>query len=214
MASVLHRSLLRSRTTTVLAAAALVCAGLVTGMLGPGVPQARAVGDSPLVDAPAPYEGQVTCTKAPRPGTVALASWLMRTYPATGSMGLMRGCRVGGRSEHKDGRAFDWKADVRKKKTRRAAYDFIRKALATDAAGNPHALARRMGIMYLIWNDHIYSAWGGFEPADYLNGGCRSLKACSRTLRHRDHVHISLGRPGARAATSWFVHRLGSVRQK
>ena len=208
MASVLHRSLLRSRrSTAVLAAVALLCAALVTGTLGPGMPQARALGESPLVDAPAPYEGQVTCTKAPRPGTVALATWLMKTYPATGSMGLMRGCNVGGRSEHKDGRAFDWKADVRKKATRRAAYDFIDKALATDAAGNPHALARRMGIMYIIYNDRIWSSYYDFRPRPYLHAGCKKRRKCSPTLRHRDHVHISLGYAGAAAQTSWYRER-------
>ena len=201
-------SLARSRPSTLLlAAVAIVCAALLTGSLGPGMPRARAVGESPFVDAPSPYEGQTTCTTAPHAGTVALATWLMKTYPATGSMGMMRGCSVGGRSEHKDGRAFDWKADFAKKTTRRAAYDFIHTALATDAAGNPHALARRMGIMYFIYNDTIWSSYYDFRPRPYLNAGCKKRKKCSKTLRHRDHVHISLGYAGAAAQTSWYRER-------
>jgi hypothetical protein len=190
-----------------IALVALLFLALLAGPLGPGSPQAGAVGVSPTVDAPAPYEGQSTCTKAPRPGTVALATWLMKTYPVTGSMGMMRACGSGGRSEHKDGRAFDWKADVKRKATRRAAYGFITRALATDGAGNAHALARRMGIMYIIYNDTIWSSYFDFRPRPYLHAGCKKRKKCSRTLRHRDHVHISLGYAGAAAQTSWYRDR-------
>jgi hypothetical protein len=189
------------------AVVALLGAALLTGSLGPAVPGADAVGISPVVDQPSPYEGQTACTTAPRPGTVALSRWLMATYPVTGSMGLMRACSTGGRSEHKDGRAFDWKADVARKATRRAAYDFIAKALATDTAGNAHALARRMGIMYIIYNDTIWSSYYDFRPRPYLNAGCKRLRKCSRTLRHKNHVHISRGYAGAAAQTSWYRGR-------
>jgi hypothetical protein len=185
---------------------ALVSA-LLSVSLGPAAPGAGAVGESPMVDSPSPYEAQTTCTKTPRPGTVALANWLMRTYKRTGSMGMMRACGSGGTSEHKDGRAFDWKADVRKKATRRSAYDFINKALAPDAAGNAHALARRLGIMYMIYDDTIWSSYRDFAPRPYLNAGCKKRKKCSRTLRHLDHVHISLGYAGAAAQTSWYRSR-------
>ncbi len=50
-------------------------------------------------------------------------------------------------------------------------------------------------------------AWREFDAEDHLSGGCTGLARCSRTLRHRDHVHLSLGRPGARAATSWYLVR-------
>jgi hypothetical protein len=185
-------------------AVSAVALGLVAATLVPTPTPARAIGYSPLVDAPVPYDGQTTCTKAPAPGTVALARWLMRTYPRTGSMGMMRACTIGGRSEHKDGRAFDWAADVRRKAQRRAAYDFIRKALATDAAGNEHALARRLGIMYLIYDDTIWSSYRDFAPRPYLNSACKTRRKCSRTLRHKNHVHISLGLAGAAAQTSWY----------
>jgi len=186
---------------------AVVVAALLLGTLGPATPAARAIGYSPQIDAPASYDPQTTCTRRPKPGTVALARWLTRTYRATRSMGMMRGCHTGGRSEHKDGRAFDWGADVRKKRQKRAAYRFIRRALATDARGNPNALARRMGIMYLIYNDTIWSSYRGFAPRRYLNAACKTRKKCSPTLRHRDHVHISLGFAGAAAQTSWYRAR-------
>jgi len=182
----------------------LTVAATLVAVVGITAVPARALGYSPLVDAPSSYEPQTTCTTAARPGTVALAHWLMRSYRVTGSMGMMRGCKVGGTSEHKDGRAFDWAADVRRKAQKRAAYDFIHKALATDAAGNAHALARRLGIMYLIYNDTIWSSYRDFVPRPYLNAACKTRKKCSRTLRHKNHVHISLGYAGAAAQTSWY----------
>lgn len=180
---------------------------LLVAFLTAGVRPADGVGYSPVIEEPAAYEGQRTCVGAPLPGTVELARWLTRTYKGTGSMGLIRGCRTGGRSEHKDGRAFDWAAEVTKKRTKRAAYRFIRAALATDAAGNRHALARRMGIMYLIYNDTIWSSSYDFAPRPYLHPTCPRLKGCSRTLRHRNHVHISLGYAGASGQTSWYRGR-------
>ncbi|MET3961987.1 hypothetical protein ABIE44_001921 [Marmoricola sp. OAE513] len=200
----------RPRTSAAGAAGLLLLALVVPGgaapvaALTPGVP---ALGSTTVVDRPSSYDAQTTCRKTPRPGTVALAAWLQKTYPATGSLGMIRACGTGGTSEHKDGRAFDWAADVKKPKAKKAAYDFIRKALATDAAGNQHALARRMGIMYFIYNDTIWSSYRGFTPRPYLNSGCKTKKKCDRNLRHKNHVHISLGFAGAAAQTSWYRAR-------
>ena len=119
-----------------IAVALLATAALLTAMLHSAGPQrADALGVSPQVDAPSSYDAQTTCTSRPRPGTVALAHWLLTTYPVTRSMGMMRACSQGARSEHKDGRAFDWGADVARAATKKAAYDFINRVLATDASG-------------------------------------------------------------------------------
>lgn len=184
----------------------LLLGGLLLALL-PAGPRADALGYSPRIEAPARYEGQETCTSTVQPGTRALARWLLARYPATRSMGLLRGCSVGGRSEHKDGRAFDWGADVNRSITKNSAYNFIKAALATDAYGNKAALARRMGIMYLIYNDTIWSSYRDFAPKPYLHSACTSKATCSRTRRHLDHVHISLGYGGAAAQTSWYRHR-------
>ncbi len=57
--------------------------------------------------------------------------------------------------------------------------------------------------MYLIWDDHIYSSYYAFAARAYH--GCRVLKGCSPTLRHRDHVHLSLSRAGGAGTTSWYT---------
>ena len=62
--------------------------------------------------------------------------------------------------------------------------------------------------MYVIWNDEMYPAWDEFRPEPYLSSSCKSTKKCSKTLRHRDHVHVSLDQRGAKGRTSWFEDRL------
>jgi hypothetical protein len=150
------------------------------------------------------YQPQRRCSPSPKPGTVALSEWLLERYPGSGSLGISRGCGSSGVSEHKEGRAFDWAVNHSSSRDRGFVKDFLATVLAPDAEGNPAALARRMGIMYLIWDDHIYASYRQFEKKAYLSPGCRSRSRCSVTLRHRNHVHISLSRAGGHARTSWY----------
>ena len=62
--------------------------------------------------------------------------------------------------------------------------------------------------MYVIWDDHMWSAWDGFRRERYLSSSCPSPRRCSETLRHRNHVHVSLTRRGGNGRTSWFAGRL------
>jgi hypothetical protein len=192
------------RALLVAAALSLCAAALSLG--GPAAADApRAIdgGGLPVEDY-AGYAPQTTCTKKPRPGTVALGSWLVATYGGGGGA-VNRPCSGSGASEHKDGRAIDWTLDATDRADRLVAKAFLAAAFAPDAAGNPAALARRMGIMYVIWNDHFYPAYHQFQPESYLSSSCRSKRTCSKTLRHRDHVHISLSKAGARGRTSFYV---------
>jgi len=163
-------------------------------------------GEPATIEDYASYQPQTVCHPKPRKGTVALGRYLVETYGGGGGA-TGRACG-GGASEHKDGRAIDWTLDATKKADRKIAKAFLKDAFATDEDGNTHALARRMGIMYVIWNDHMYSAWDRFEIDDYLSSSCPSKQKCSKTLRHRDHMHISLSVPGAKGKTSWYDGRL------
>jgi len=163
------------------------------------------------IDAWPTYDGQTICSPTAKKGTLELASYLQKHYPGSGSYGISRACGSGGRSEHKEGRAFDWRVNVNNAKERGYAMNFIKRVRATDSAGHFAALARRMGIMYLIFNDTIYSSSYNFAARPYLNASCRSRSSCSATLRHRDHMHISLTRRGGAGRTSWYSnHALGS----
>jgi len=155
----------------------------------------------------ASYAPQTRCAPAAKPGTIVLGHWLVDTYG--GGFGpISRSCAGSSVSEHKEGRAFDWTLDAAREVDRERAQTFLTRAFATDGAGNTHALARRMGIMYIIWNDHMYASYRQFERRDYLSSSCTSRKTCSKTLRHRDHMHISLSRPGGRGTTSWYDGRV------
>ena len=167
----------------------------------------------PTIEGFAHYQPQKYCSPHAKPGTLKLAAWLQRRYPGSGSLGISRSCKDGGVSEHKEGRAFDWGVSVYSARDRAYVQDFLSRIFATDAAGNPDALARRMGIMYLIWNDHIYASYDGFAKRSYLHDGCKSRKKCSDTLRHRNHVHISLTRAGGKGLTSWYTKKAPAASQ-
>lgn len=173
-------------------------------LLSLGLP-ARA--DTPTIEDYAEYDPQVRCSATSKPGTRVLAAWVVRQYGG-GSGPFLRPCGSGGVSEHKEGRAFDWSLDATRPADRQRAQRMLQALFATDAAGNPHARARRMGVMYLIWNDRIHAAHDGFRARPYLSSGCPSLARCSKTLRHRDHMHVSLSRRGGWGLTSWYVGRL------
>lgn len=155
----------------------------------------------------ASYDPQTRCASRTQPGTAYLLDWLVRKHPGTGKASTLRSCSGGGTSEHKDGRALDWSVDADRAEQRAQAEAFLGSIFATDARGNTHARARRMGIMYVIWDDHMYASYRRFEQRDYLSSSCSSVRTCSKTLRHRDHVHISLSRAGAAASTSFYTRR-------
>ncbi len=183
---------------------ALLLGALLTASVlavGPGAPAQAA----PIEDYAA-YVGGTTCKPKPKPGAVTLGHWIVDTFGGRFG-GVGRACTAS-TSEHEEGRAFDWTLDATTKADRQRASRFLRRIFATDADGNEHALARRTGIMYVIWNDSMWASYDRFEREGYLAGSCPSRKRCSKTLRHRDHVHVSLSRAGGRGATSWYDGRL------
>ena len=158
----------------------------------------------------ASYQQPGTCHPKPYAGTVYLGRWVARHYGG-GYVGGPRSCAKKQRratSEHQTGQAFDWSHNAARRGDRVQVKELFRDLFGPDAQGNLDARARRMGIMYVIWNDRMYAAWNEFRPEPYLSSSCRSKKRCSKTLRHRDHVHVSLTRAGAKGRTSWYDGRL------
>jgi hypothetical protein len=147
------------------------------------------------------------CRRNPMPGTLALERWLDRNVRGV-SWGIMRCSRLDKRrfSLHADGRAIDWHLDASSRIDRRAARRLITMLLATDRAGNTHALARRMGIQEIIWD--CRSWWSGadrMEPYSLcFDRRGRRRKNVNVTLAHRDHVHIGLNLAGARKHTTFW----------
>jgi hypothetical protein len=195
--------------------AALVSAtvAMLVGLVLAGAPTASANEARGTVTSSAPYlmplepyagyQPQTTCKRRPKPGVLLLADWLVARGGGYGP--ISRSCSGSSTSEHKESRAFDWLLDANSPTDQALAAALLDEVFAPDDLGQPHALARRMGIMYIIWDDTMYASYEGFVPRRYLSSGCRSRRSCSPTLRHRDHMHISLTRQGAKGLTSWYV---------
>jgi peptidoglycan hydrolase-like protein with peptidoglycan-binding domain len=160
------------------------------------------------LEALSPYLQQNSCSPVAMPGAVKLGDLLRATYPGT-SYGIARACGADGiASEHYEGRAVDWFTSVRDPAGAARASTALNWLLSADAAGRPYANARRLGVMYLIWNNRI---WGSYRAAE----GWRPYSSCAAhpersydTTCHRDHIHISLSWAGAAGRTSFWT---GSV---
>lgn len=174
-------------------------------------PPAPAVVPTGIEDLAA-YVPANSCTPRARPGTVALGTLLTTTYPGT-TFGGSRACGPTPNSEHHDGRAVDWMnsvRDARQKKQAKAVIDWL---LATDAQGHPYANARRLGVMYVIWDNHI---WGAYRPADgwRVYDGCTARSKRARSLDaacHRNHMHLSLSWAGATGRTSYWTGEVAAT---
>ena len=186
-----------------LRSSALATVALVVSLLGGsatvGLPVASAAPATPAfgaaIDAYAAYDDQDTCDPTAKPGALALRDLLEAAYPATTSFGIGRDCAIGGTSEHKEGRAYDWGVNAANPAQLAMAQELLTWLLATDGYGNRHANARRLGIMYVIWNRQMWKAYApdkGWQPY-------------SGASPHTDHVHFSLSRKGGSGLTSWYA---------
>jgi hypothetical protein len=188
--------------TCVALLACLVAAGSASAL--PRLNPADRLASLPIDDYH--YDEAKRCLKRPPAGMLALQEWLEANARGE-SWGIMR-CEKWGRNSaslHAEGRAIDWHLDVYNPVDRRAAKQLIDLLLATDKAGNPHALARRMGIQEIIWD--CRSWWSGSDGMDRYSA-CYNEKGrrvkIDDTSAHRDHIHIGLNRAGARMRTSFW----------
>jgi hypothetical protein len=163
-------------------------------------------GFGPAIEGYIGYQGQSKCAPSPKPGVLAFQAMVLRAYPGTGVGGIGRACNIGGQSEHKEGRAWDWTVNVSVPYQRAAAESLIDWLLKPDRYGNEAAMARRLGIMYLIWNRKIWGSWGGWQVycVQKPNGCKEPGKGGSLRHPHTDHVHFSFTWPGARKETSYW----------
>lgn len=144
------------------------------------------------VDPMSPYLPQVSCSPVDMTGPLMLRALLLKTYGVGRAGSISRGCTEG-LSEHSEGRAMDWMVDVRRPAERAAAADFL--AWVTKDGGRN---ARRLGIMYVIYDAKIWSVYN-------TAGGWR------KNAGHQDHVHVSFSWNGARGATSFWTGKVGTI---
>ncbi len=144
------------------------------------------------LDPASPYLPQASCNPVDMVGPQMLRDLVLRTYGVGGRGNISRGCTEGV-SEHSEGRAWDWMVDVDKPSERAAAADFLSWVTRDDGAN-----ARRLGIMYVIYNKRIWSVYN-------TRGGWR------KSSGHTDHVHVSFSWNGARGNTSFWTGQVGVV---
>ena len=144
------------------------------------------------------YVEQSSCDPVAKPGVSAFARLLQSTYPDTGTLGIVRDCSLNATSEHEEGRAFDWAVSYRNAAQVAEAKTVFAWLLSPDAAGHEAAMARRLGIMYIIWNKQILGLYR-------LSEGWRPYACSDVTSCHQDHVHFSLTWAGAMQRTSWWT---------
>jgi hypothetical protein len=156
---------------------------------------------------PVEYDEARRCTPKDKPGVVAFTHWLQRN--AQGQFWGSYRCERWGRNSaslHAENRAVDWHLDAYDKRDRAYAAGLIAMLLAPDTEGNPHALARRMGVQEIIWD---CSYWGAgmtdFKKYDACYGrNGRPKKRVNRTVAHRDHIHFGISKAGAKGRTSFW----------
>jgi hypothetical protein len=162
------------------------------------------------IEAPSPYIPQTDCDLTLRPGTVGLMRLLLRTYRDGTNLGILQSCAAEGQtSEHSDGRALDFGLNVRNPHQHAEALAFLQWLFATDRFGNTQAMARRLGVMYVIYDGQIRSTGDrAFSP--YLPQVCSNRRGDPNTC-HRTHIHISLSWTGALGKTSFWTGRVAAV---
>jgi hypothetical protein len=156
---------------------------------------------------PIEYDAARRCDPREKPGVVAFTRWLQRN--ARGTFWGSYRCEKWGKdsaSLHAENRAIDWHLDAYDRTDRAYAAGLIAMLLAPDRAGNPHALARRMGVEEIIWD---CSYWGAgmtqfkrYSPC-FKRDGTPNRKV-DRTTAHRDHIHFGMTKAGAAGRTTFW----------
>lgn len=172
---------------------------LIVPMVAPSGALAATVVPKPTVTLPSSvdvattYREQYSCDPAAKKGVEQFLRVLLKTYPMGHSGGIVRGCGIGSTSEHKEGRALDFMLSVYKADQKAAGDALTQWLTGKDSRGVVGGNARRLGVMYVIWNRRI---WGAYNSTGW--------RTYTGPVPHTDHVHISFSWDGAMARTSWW----------
>lgn len=164
-------------------------------------PSTRTFGQ--VVDGPASWERESTCSPTEKKGPRRLRRLLAATYGAIGS-NIVRPCSASD-SGHEEGRALDWMVNVRDPAQKEIAESYLGWLAAPDEFGNPAAMARRLGISYVIWNNGMWRPSSGeWTPYSFCTKPGKRFKKFDNTC-HRNHVHTSFSWDGALGRTSFYT---------
>lgn len=187
-------------------AVVLLCVALLTALVAAPAQAAVVLPAPPVtptfgawIDPIQGYDPATQCLTTVQPGTELLKDLLTKTYGRT-AFDTLRACSGGvATSEHNDGRALDFMLSAAVPADAAVASSFLTWLLKTDDAGVAVANARRLGIMYVIWNRQM---WQAVDPV---------WRPYTGTSPHTDHIHISLSWVGARLQTSFWQPYLSTA---
>lgn len=131
------------------------------------------------------------CDPTPKPGVRKFRDFVLRTFGGA-DLGIVRACTgatLEKQDEHMGGRAWDWGTTPDSPE----AAAFLSWLLGNDAE-----MARRAGVMYVIFDRQIWRAYGP-----------REWQAYTGPSPHTDHVHLSFSRAGAAGETSFYLDARG-----
>ncbi len=195
------RASVGSLLAAVLASTALLAAGSASAAPVPYAPAYHAG-----IDPYSSYEAESTCSIKPKPGVVAWRDLLIRTYGSRWN-NISRACSASV-SGHEEGRALDY-GNLATNATQKVQADALFGWLfKTDVHGNRHAMARRLGIQYIQYNNRMWRAYdpdAGWKPQMLSGKACSTLGSGYTTACHRDHIHFSFSWAGALKKTSYFT---------
>jgi hypothetical protein len=185
----------------VVTAAAVVVPAASPAQAAPVPSSTRTFGTA--IDAPATWERESGCDPTEKKGPRRLRKLLTATYGPVPS-NISRACSRSD-SGHEEGRALDWMVNVRVPEQKEMAESYLSWLSAPDEFGNPAAMARRLGISYVIWNNGMWRpASGTWTPYSDCTKRKKRFKKYDNTC-HRNHVHTSFSWDGALGRTSFYT---------
>lgn len=147
-----------------------------------------------------PYVPQNACYALEMPGLTAFRDMLLETFPrprsSLGMYNISRGCNTPGTSEHEEGRALDFEANIDNPLQYAQARQLLRYLTKRNGFH-----AKRWGIMYIIYNKQI---WAQYRP-----WWRRMADRGNKVDNHQDHIHFSFTWNGAVKQSAYWT---GAVR--
>jgi subtilisin family serine protease len=150
------------------------------------------------IDAYAYDPTGTVCSGGPAAGTLALRRILREQFGQRHTE--IYNCRPvrGGTSLslHAEGRAVDFYVNAAQEDELALGNRIVQWLLASDAAGNPHANARRLGVQELIWNHQMWTAGRRSDEG---------MRPYSGVDPHTTHLHIGQNRLGSTMGTTYWI---------
>lgn len=181
--------------TVTLALAAVAVAVAVVARPAPALALAQV--DPPL-DPYQTYQDPTCLPFVEQPGVVAFRNMLIEHYGIGGGIFACSGY------EHGEGRALDWMVNHFDPVQDAMANELLDWLMATDAAGNPHAMARRLGIGNIIWNGRSIELWS-YNTEKIWDPYIPCVPGSPPGVCHTNHIHIAFSWAGALQQTTWFT---------